>query len=56
MNKEEIQEILSKKCTVVSYKNKEKRKSFDESFGQDKMELARKVIGDNYEELLKKLN
>ena len=56
MNKEEILEQLSKKCTVVSYKNKEKRKSFDETFGRRKMELALKVIGDNSDILLEKLN
>lgn len=53
--KEELQEILSKKCTVVSYKNKEKRKSFDENFGRRKMDLALKVIGDNSDILLQKL-
>ena len=56
LNKKEILEQLSKKCTVVSFKNKEKRKSFDETFGDRKMELARKVIGDNSDILLEKLN
>jgi hypothetical protein len=55
MNKEELQEILSKKYTNVSFKNKEKRKSFDENFGRRKMDLARKVIGENSDILLQKL-
>jgi len=55
MNKEELQKILSKKCTVVSFKNKEKRKSFDEDFGRRKMDLALKVIGENSDILLQKL-
>jgi len=36
----------SNKKTKVSYKNKDKRTSFDESFGIKKMEIALNYIGD----------
>jgi len=53
-----LKEMIEKsgKYTKVSYTNKEKRVAFDESFGKAKMELARKVIGDNSALLLKKLS
>ncbi|MDR7208865.1 hypothetical protein [Flavobacterium piscis] len=52
-----IKDILDKsgKKTVVSYKDKENRKSFDETFGKNKMEIASKIIGDNSISLSKKL-
>ena len=52
-----IQDILDKsgKKTVVTYKDKENRKSFDETFGKTKMEIASKIIGDNSVSLSKKL-
>lgn len=53
--KERLKEKLESKHSNVSYENKEKRTSFDETFGQDKMDLANKVIGDKSAELLEKL-
>ena len=52
-----IKNILNKsgKKTTVSYKDKENRKSFDETFGKKKMEIASKFIGDNSISLSKKL-
>jgi hypothetical protein len=52
-----IKNILEKsqKKSTVSYKNKENRKSFDETFGKEKMEIASKFIGDNSVYLSKKL-
>lgn len=35
----------SGKKTTVSYKNKDKRVSFDDSFGKSKMEIASSLIG-----------
>ena len=55
MNKQELKELLDKKRTVVSYKNKEKRTSFDETFGMGKMNTISKVIGDNPSLFLEKL-
>jgi len=45
----------SVKKTTVSYQDKENRKSFDETFGKTKMEIASKFIGDNSVSLSKKL-
>ena len=52
-----IKDILDKsgKKTVVSYKNKDNRQSFDETFGKNKMEIASKIIGDNSISFSKKL-
>ncbi|QOG03894.1 hypothetical protein [Flavobacterium sp. MDT1-60] len=52
-----IKDILNKseKKTTVSYKEKENRKSFDETFGKQKMEIASNFIGDNSISLSKKL-
>jgi len=52
-----IKNILDKseKKTSISYKNKENRKSFDETFGKTKMEIASTLIGDNSISLSKKL-
>jgi hypothetical protein len=52
-----IKDILDKseKKTAVSYKNKESRVSFDETFGKQKMEIASKIIADNSISLSKKL-
>jgi hypothetical protein len=52
-----IKDILNKseKKTTVSYKDKENRKSFDETFGKQKMEIASNFIGDNSISLSKKL-
>lgn len=52
-----IRNILdkSRKKTTVSYQDKENRKSFDETFGKKKMEIASKFIGDNSVSLSKKL-
>ena len=52
-----IKDILNKseKKTAVSYKDKENRKSFDETFGKQKMEIASNFIGDNSISLSKKL-
>jgi hypothetical protein len=52
-----IKDILDKsgKKTVVSYKDKDNRQSFDETFGKNKMEIASKIIGDNSISLSKKL-
>lgn len=52
-----IKDILSKsgKKTTVSYKDKDNRKSFDETFGKQKMEIASSFIGDNSISLSKKL-
>ncbi len=52
-----IKNILDKsgKKTTVSYKDKENRKSFDETFGKKKMEIASKFIGGNSISLSKKL-
>ena len=52
-----IKDILSKseKKTTVSYKDKENRKSFDETFGKQKMEIASNFIGDHSISLSKKL-
>jgi carbon monoxide dehydrogenase subunit G len=56
--KSTLKEIIEKsgKNTKVSYLNKEKRVTFDESFGKSKMELARKIIGENSVLLSKKLS
>jgi hypothetical protein len=54
--REELIKKLSKKLGIVSYKNKEKRVSFDESFGQDKMKIIKSVIGDKSVEIAKKLD
>ncbi|MFH7018144.1 hypothetical protein [Flavobacterium sp. FlaQc-47] len=35
----------SEKKTAVSFENKDKRNSLDESFGNSKMEIASKFIG-----------
>jgi len=51
--KELLKEKLESKKTVVSFENKDKRVAFDETFGQDKIELAKKVIGDKSDVLLK---
>jgi len=53
-----IKNILDKsgKKSTVTYKNKENRKSFDETFGKEKMEIASKFIGDNSVNLSKKLD
>ena len=42
-----LSQLLEKanKKTKVTYKNKEKRISFDESFGDKKMEIASNFIG-----------
>jgi hypothetical protein len=37
----------SAKKQSVSFKNKEKRTTFDESFGKDKIQLINKIIGSN---------
>ncbi|MEO7975661.1 hypothetical protein [Flavobacterium sp.] len=52
-----IKDILDKsgKKTVVSYKDKDNRQSFDETFGKNKMEIASKIIGDNSISLSEKL-
>lgn len=52
-----IKDILNEsgKKTTVSYKDKENRKSFDETFGKQKMEVASSLIGDNSISLSKKL-
>lgn len=52
-----IKDILNKsgKKTTVSYKDKENRTSFDETFGKQKMEIASKLIGENSVSLSKKL-
>ncbi|MCI9843992.1 hypothetical protein [Flavobacterium pectinovorum] len=52
-----IKNILEKsgKKSTVSYKNKENRKSFDETFGKEKMEIASKFIGNNSVDFSKKL-
>ncbi|MBF4517491.1 hypothetical protein IRZ71_14090 [Flavobacterium sp. ANB] len=52
-----IKNILDKsgKKSTVSYKDKENRKSFDETFGKEKMEIASKFIGDDSINLSKKL-
>jgi hypothetical protein len=52
-----IKDILDRsgKKTVVSYQGKDNRKSFDETFGKNKMEIASKIIGDNSISLSKKL-
>ena len=52
-----IKDILNKsgKKTTVSYKDKENRTSFDETFGKQKMEIASKLIGENSLSLSKKL-
>ena len=44
-----LRQILEKsgKNTKVSYKNKEKREFFDETFGKNKMEISNKIIGEN---------
>ena len=45
--KNNVSQLLEKanKKTKVTYKNKEKRISFDESFGNKKMEIATNLIG-----------
>jgi hypothetical protein len=45
--KKTLKKILDKsgQKATVSFKNKEKRKSFDESFGKQKMEEVSKRIG-----------
>jgi hypothetical protein len=45
--KNTLKNILDKsgKKTEISFKNKEKRSSFDESFGKNKMEIASTFIG-----------
>lgn len=48
-----MKEKLESKKTVVSFENKDKRVAFDETLGQDKMDLAKKVIGDKSDVLLK---
>jgi len=56
--KKSLKEIIAEsgRCVpYIYYKNKEKRKSFDESFGQEKMELIRKVIGNRGPEIAKRL-
>lgn len=55
--KNTIKNILDKsgKKTTVTYKDKESRKSFDETFGKQKMEIASQFIGDNSISLSKKL-
>lgn len=52
-----IKNILNEsgKKTTVSYKDKENRKSFDETFGKQKMDIASGLIGDNSISLSKKL-
>ncbi|WP_144444484.1 hypothetical protein [Flavobacterium sp. 9] len=37
----------SGKKTVVSFENKDKRNSLDESFGKEKIEIASKFIGND---------
>lgn len=53
-----IKDILEKsgKKTIISYPEKENRKSFDENYGKEKMEIVSKFIGDNSISLSKKLN
>lgn len=52
-----LQKILQKsgKHTSVTFKNKEKRKGFDETFTKKKMEIAEKLIGNKSVDLAKKL-
>lgn len=47
---------MSGKKTVVTYKGKDKRTSFDESVPQKKVELISKFIGDKSSILAKILN
>jgi len=55
--KNTIKNILEKsgKKTTVSYKDKESRTSFDETFGKQKIEIASKLIGNNSVSLSQKL-
>jgi len=43
--KELLKEKLESKHTVVSFENKDKRTSFDETFEQNKMKIAAKTMG-----------
>lgn len=45
--KNTLKNILEKsgKKTVISFKDKDKRKSLDESFGKNKIEIVSKFIG-----------
>lgn len=56
--KNTIKNILDKsgKKSIVLYRDKENRKSFDENFGKEKMEIASKFIGENSVYLSKKLD
>ena len=56
--KNTIKDILEKsgKKTIISYPEKENRKSFDEDYGKEKMEIVSKVIGGNSVSLSRKLN
>lgn len=56
--KNTIKNILDKsgKKSTVFYRDKENRKSFDENFGKEKMEIASKFIGENSVYLSKKLD
>ncbi|TPG37801.1 hypothetical protein [Flavobacterium pectinovorum] len=44
-----LKDLIAKsgKKTVVSFVNKDKRNSFDESFGKEKIEIASKFIGND---------
>ena len=52
-----LKELIEKsgKKTAISYKNKEKRKSFDESYAKTKMNIIKEFIGSNSLEVSKKL-
>lgn len=56
--KDTIKDILEKsgKKITISYKEKENRKSFDENYGKEKMEIISHFIGDNSILLSEKLN
>jgi hypothetical protein len=45
--REKINELIAKsgKHKPVEFKDKDKRKSFDENFGKDKIEVINKVLG-----------
>lgn len=58
MKAKEIKNLIdsSSKRGVVRYKGKDKRKSFDESINQKKIQFISTFIGDKIEEVMKILS
>lgn len=47
--RDKIKELIAKsgKNSTVAFKGKEKRKSFDENFGKDKIDIINNVLGND---------